>query len=164
MKCFNNRQTSALLTLLLASAVAQAQDKGCIELSTVAETEQHYIDEQGRQATRLVPADKVVPGNEVVWTITAKNVCDTPAEDIVIANPVPEHMSYVASSAVGVGTQITFSLDGQHFESASKLEVKDADGASRLARTDEYRAIRWSYTAPFPKAAIAFVRYRAIVN
>jgi uncharacterized repeat protein (TIGR01451 family) len=164
MKCFTRRQTTALMTLLLVSAMSHAQERGCIELSTLAETEQKYVDEQGRNATRLVPAGKVVPGNEVVWTITAKNICNAPAENIVIANPVPEHMSYVASSAIGVGTEITVSVDGKQFMPTSELQVKSADGASRPARADEIRAIRWTYTAPFPKGATAFVRYRATVN
>ena len=164
MTRFDHKQIAVWVSLLLASAMTHAQEQGCIELSTVAEIEQHYQDEQGRPATRLVPADKVVPGNEVVWTITAKNVCDTPAEDIVIANAVPEHMSYVASSAMGVGTRIAFSLDGERFSPAGELQVKEAEGVARLARADEYRAIRWHYTSPFPKDATAFVRYRATVN
>lgn len=157
-------KTFIALALLACTGAAVAQEKGCIELSSVAQTEEKYIDEQGRNMTRLVAAERVVPGGEVVWTITAKNVCDKPAENIVIANPVPEHMSYVASSAMGVGTQITFSLDGKQFKRAEELEVREADGSTRAARPHEYRAIRWSYSAPFPKGATAFVRYRATVN
>lgn len=149
---------------LFACASAAAQEKGCIELSTVAETEEKYVDDQGRNATRLVAADRIVPGSEVVWTITAKNVCDNPAEDVVVANPIPEHMSYVANSAMGVGTQITFSIDGAQFKPASDLQVNETNGSTRVARADEYRAIRWTYAAPFPLGAIAFVRYRATVN
>lgn len=165
LKAANWKGGPLLAFALLASAsAAAAQEKGCIELATAAEVEQQYVDEQGHNATRLVPADKIVPGEQVVWTITAKNVCDTPAENIVIANPVPEHMSYVASSAMGVGTEITFSVDGKQFLPANELRVTDPGGAARVARADEYRAIRWTYTAPFPKGATAFVRYRAAVN
>src|SRR5688572_2199214 len=103
----------ALAILALAAAHgAVAQDKGCIELKTAAETEQEYVNEQGQKALRLVPAGKVVPGNDVVWTVTARNICSAAAADIVIANPVPEHMSYVVDSAMGVGADITYSLDG----------------------------------------------------
>jgi uncharacterized repeat protein (TIGR01451 family) len=158
--------SSALLATVLlgAASAAFAQDKDCIELQTVAETEQQYVDEQGNKATRLVPAGKIVPGDQVVWTITAKNICDAPAQNVVIANPVPEHMSYVAASAMGVGTQITYSIDGNQFLAADALKVNEANGTSRAARPDEYRAIRWTYVAPFAKGATAFVRYRATVN
>ena len=155
----------ALAMLMLASAGAvHAQQKGCIELKSSAEVEEQYTNDQGQKATRLIPATKVVPGNEVVWTITAKNVCDKPTDNVVIANPVPEHMTYVADSAMGTGTEITFSLDGQDFKPAAALTTRNADGSSRPARPDEYRAVRWIYKASFAPGATAFVRYRATVK
>jgi uncharacterized repeat protein (TIGR01451 family) len=150
--------------LLGAAGSATAEDKGCIELQTSAETEERYVDEQGHEAQRLVPAAKIVPGDEVVWTIVAKNVCARAAENIVIANPVPQHMTYVANSALGVGTQISYSIDGEAFQPAEALQMTGADGSVRPARAEDYRAIRWAYAAAFPQGATAFVRYRAIVN
>lgn len=159
----NRKQVTVIAALLLACTTAFAQDKTCVELETTAETEQEVL-EQGKPVKRLVPAGKVVPGNEVVWTITARNVCDEPADNIVIANPVPEHMSYVAGTAMGTGTDIAYSLDGKDFKRAEELRVSDADGAARAARADEYRAIRWTYAAAFAPGATAFVRYRAVVK
>lgn len=158
------RKACAIVALgFLSCTTAFAQDKACVELKTTAETEQEVV-EQGQKVKRLVPAGKVVPGNEVVWTITARNVCDKPADNIVIANPVPEHMSYVAGSAMGTGTDIAYSLDGKEFKSAAELVVREADGTSRAARANEYRAIRWTYQVAFAPGATAFVRYRAVVN
>lgn len=152
------------MLLLAVTGAAFAQEKNCVELKTSADVEQEYVNDQGQKATRLVPAGKVVPGNEVVWTITAKNVCNKPADRIVIANPVPEHMTYVANSAVGPGTELAYSLDGQEFRPAGALSVREADGSSRAARADEYRSIRWTYAAAFAPGATAFVRYRASVK
>lgn len=154
---------SLAIVLLGAMSAVAAQEKNCIELQTVAEVEEQYLDEQGRNATRLVPAGKIVPGDQVVWTITARNVCAAAAGNIVIANDVPEHMSYVADSAMGVGTDIVYSLDGKHFAQPGELTVEN-DAGSRLARADEYRSIRWTYTVPFAQGATAFVRYRATVE
>ena len=128
-----------------------------------AESEQEYVNEQGQKAIRLVPAAKVLPGDEVIWTIVAKNVCDKPAENIVIANPVPQHMSFVANSAMGVGTDITYSLDGKDFKTPTALVVSD-NGSTRAARADEFRAVRWTYSGAFQPGATAFVRYRALVK
>jgi uncharacterized repeat protein (TIGR01451 family) len=150
--------------LLAAASSALAQERGCVELKTVAEVEQEYLNDQGQKATRLVPAEKVVPGNEVLWTITARNVCDKPVADVVIANPVPEHMTFVAGSAVGVGTDIQYSLDGKAFAPPASLTVREADGKSRTARPNEYRAVRWTYKAAFAAGTTAFVRYRALVK
>jgi len=150
-------------TLLVTTLTAHAADKPCVELKTSGETEQEVV-EQGNKVKRLVPASKVVPGDEVVWTITATNVCKTATDNIVIANPVPEQMTYVVGSAMGIGTDITFSVDGQEFKNAADLQVRAADGTMHVARPDDYRAVRWAYKASFAPGAIAFVRYRAVVK
>jgi uncharacterized repeat protein (TIGR01451 family) len=159
----NGKKAIAAVWMTLMTAGAYAADKACIELKTSGETEQEVV-EQGQKVKRLVPAGKVVPGNEVIWTITAVNVCKTPTENVVVANPVPEHMTYVANSAMGTGTDIVYSLDGKEFKNAAELQVRAADGSARVARADEYRAIRWTYKTAFAPGATAFVRYRAIVK
>ena len=151
------------ITTLLVVAVAAHAETGCIELKTVAESEQEYTNDAGQKAKRLVPAGKVVPGDEIVWTITAKNVCNKAADNIVIANPVPEQMSFVPNSAMGVGADITYSLDGTEFKAPDALLVNEASG-SRPARADEFRAVRWTYKTAFAPGATAFVRYRATVK
>lgn len=161
-KTINRCFISALLLTL--AVAAHAQDKGCIELKNTAEVEQEYVNEQGQKAVRLVPAAKVVPGDQVIFTVTAKNVCDKPADSIVIANPVPEHMSYVPSSALGTGADLAYSLDGKVFKAAEQLTVSDANGSTRAARADEYRALRWVFKDSFAPGATAFVRYRAVLN
>jgi uncharacterized repeat protein (TIGR01451 family) len=110
-----------------------------------------------------VPAAKVVPGDEVVWTITARNVCTTPAGDVAITNPVPRHMRYVASSAFGPGTDIKFSLDGNTFGAPEALVVAGSDGAERRARADEYSHIRWVLPHAIGARESLIVRYRATV-
>ncbi len=163
----NGKKVIAALTLTLLTAAAHvdalAADKACVELKTSGESEREVV-EQGQKVKRLVAVDKVVPGDEIVWTITATNVCKEPTADIVIANPVPAHMTYVANSAMGAGADIAYSVDGKEFKSAAELQVRGADGATRAARADEYRAIRWTYKAAFAPGATAFVRYRAVVQ
>ena len=145
------------------AALAQTAERGCIELKTIAQIQEKYVDERGNEATRLVPAAKVVPGDEVIWTIVANNVCTTPAGDVAITNPVPRHMRYVGSSAVGPGAQIVFSLDGSTFASPDALVVAEADGSRRPARADEYSAIRWVLPRPMGPSESMTVRYRATV-
>lgn len=162
LRAMSRKGLLAAITLgLCLSATARAQN--CIELTTTAESEQQYVNEQGQKATRLVPLEKPVPGSEVVWTITAKNTCTKAVENVVIANPVPEHMTYVANSAMGTGTDITYSLDGKEYKPAAAL-TSTRNGAVRVATPDEYRAIRWSYAASFAPGSTAFVRYRARVD
>jgi uncharacterized repeat protein (TIGR01451 family) len=162
---------AAAVSLAAGPGVAQASVKatkpntpGCIALKTVAEVEESYTNDKGEPATRLVAPLKVVPGREVVWTVTATNVCDKPAEHVSIENPVPEHMVYVDGSAIGPGTDVLFSLDGRNFASAAALAVHEPNGQSRPARADEYAAIRWSLKSALAPGAVVLARYRASVK
>jgi uncharacterized repeat protein (TIGR01451 family) len=159
----NGKKAIVAAVLLTMTAGAYAADKACVELKTSAETE-HEVIEQGQKVKRLAPAGKVVPGDEVIWTITATNVCKTPTDNVAIANPVPEHMTYVSGSATGTGADVAYSLDGKEFKGAGDLTVGATDGATRAARANEYRAIRWTYKSAFAPGATAFVRYRALVQ
>jgi uncharacterized repeat protein (TIGR01451 family) len=159
----NGKKAIVAAMLLTITAGAYAADQACVELQTSAQTEREVI-EQGQKVVRLVPAGKVVPGDEVVWTITATNVCKTPTDNVSIANPVPEHMAYVAGSATGTGADVSYSLDGSQFKGATDLTIRAADGSTRAAHADEYRAIRWTYKNAFAPGATALVRYRAVVK
>jgi uncharacterized repeat protein (TIGR01451 family) len=157
----------ALVALAVAATSAVAAEgarKGCIELKTVAETEVEYVDEQGQRSTKLVPAAKVIPGTQVVWTVTASNVCDKPADRVFIDNPIPAQMSYVPDSAVGAGADILFSTDGRQFADAALLRVSDAEGAQRPARSSDYTHIRWSLRNPIGPGQVAMARYRAALK
>jgi uncharacterized repeat protein (TIGR01451 family) len=149
--------------LLSVNAFAQSAERGCIALKTVAELRQSYVDEMGKSATRLVPIAKVVPGDEVVWTITASNVCAKPAADVAITNAVPAHMHYLGDTAFGPGADIEFSLDGKSFAAPEALLVAAADGTKRPARADEYSHIRWVLGRPMGPSESLIVRYRAVV-
>jgi uncharacterized repeat protein (TIGR01451 family) len=157
-------RATALIALSITSLQALAQDKNCVTLKTEGQVEENYTDAQGKPAKRLVAPGKVLPGGEVIWTITATNSCDKAADKVVIDNAVPEHMVYVADSAMGVNTEMSFSLNGREFKKLSELVVRDADGKTRAPRADEIKAIRWMLNTAVGAKQIAFVRYRARVQ
>ena len=162
-KKFSGFAAVAVMAACSVSSQAFAQDQGCIVLKSVAEVEKEVVNAKGEKSTTLVPAATAVPGVEVIWTITANNICKQPSDKVTINNAVPEHMAYVANSAVGPGSDITYSVDGKTFGTASQLIVK-ADGAERQARSDEYRHIRWVFKNSLQPGAQAFARFRAVLN
>ncbi len=154
-----------LMALAGFSAGAVAQEKGCILLKTVAEIEQPATDERGQPTTRLVPVEKVVPGNEVIYTVSATNVCDSDADKVVIDNPIPEHMNYVAQTAMGPGTEVTFSVDGGfNYGAPPALSMANPDGSRRPATAADYTHIRWVMRNPLKPGAVAFARFRAVLE
>lgn len=160
---------SVLLAQLLGNAHADTTSApkpkgGCIELTTIAEQEKTVTAADGTVAKQYVPAARIVPGSEVVWTTTARNLCKKPAEKLVIDQPVPKHMVFVADSAIGGGTQITLSTDGHDFKAPKDLTVRSADGTTRQAGAADVRVVRWVLSGVLAPQDSLSVRYRAAVQ
>jgi len=148
----------------LSAGAALAQEAGCIELKTTAQTEQVVTGADGRPQKRLAPAATVVPGTEVIWTVSATNVCDKPAGDVAIDSPIPQHMVYLGDGAVAPTFTVSYSIDGQRYGPAAALTVRDADGSTRAARTDELRHVRYAMRAPLAPGATVAASYRTRVE
>ncbi len=126
--------------------------------------EETYVDERGNTATRLVPAAKVVPGDEV-------DLDDRREQRLHDAGRRRrDHESRAASTCATSATRrsapapnIEFSLDGSTFAAPEALVVAEADGSRRPARADEYSAIRWVLPRPMGPSESLIVRYRATV-
>ena len=150
------------LVLSLVFSAAMAQQKGNIRVQTVAEKEQSVIDDSGQEATRLVPVSTVVPGDEVIYTISFTNISDEPAERVTITNAVPEHMAYVSDTAFGPGTEVSYSVDGGFsYGSPDELTVKDDLGDERPANASNYTHIRWVMRNNLEPGSKGFARFRA---
>lgn len=158
----------AALSLLLASQLSFAAapaGAGSVLVKTVAEQEEMVAGANGAKVARLSPATKVLPGHEVIYTVTFENIGKEAAKDVVVTNPVPEHTSYVSGSAFGPGTELEFSADGGHsFAGADALTVHGADGSVRPATAADYTHIRFVLKNALTPGAVAFARYRALVK
>lgn len=154
------------LVVLLALPVASwAQSKGHIKLTSVVEVEKEIFDPEGKKVIQRVPAAKVLPGSEVIFTTRFENVSKEKAENAVITNPVPEHMLYRRSSAQGAGARVTFSVDnGKSYNIPNQLFVLDAAGRKFPARPKDYTHIRWTFDNPLSSGAKGEVSFRAILK
>ncbi len=156
-----------IATVLFALAPALAglaadEPQGKVSLETIAEIEVPIAKENGEIEFRRLPAGRVVPGDEVIYTIRAENIGDESVEDVVITDPVPEHMTYSEGTAVGTGASITFSVDGgSTYAVREKLEVTEADGTTRPAAASDYTHIRWMFTDALHPGSSRDVRFRA---
>ena len=153
--------TVTSLALLLASSLAWAQ--GTLDVQTTVQKETVTVNDDGEQVKTLVPAESVIPGERVVYTITFRNTGEDPADDVVITNPISESLTYVPGSAFGPGMQLQFSIDGVTFAAADELMV-DEDGESRPAKPEEYRHIRWVMQSDLMAGAQGTVRFTAQLN
>lgn len=157
---------AGLSTLLAGNAVlARAQT---VELTTKAEKEVEVV-EKGVKSKKLAAPEKMVPGNEVVYTLTYANKTAKPAEKVIITNPVPKHTRYKEGSAAGEDADITYSVDGgKTFTSPDKLTVviKDKSGKdiARPAAAQDYTHIRWLLRQNVAPGKSGSVRFRAVIS
>ena len=153
-----------LLTLLVAAAAGGQVFANPLAIRSIAEVESRSHT-GGRETVKLVAADRVVPGDRVIYTLEVRNTGPTALDSPVVTHPVPEHMRYVADSAVGPGAEVTYSVDGgRSFERAENLKVPGADGRPRRAVAADYTDIRWQLKNTLKANSVAFVRFRALVK
>jgi uncharacterized repeat protein (TIGR01451 family) len=162
-------QGALWLTLLALEASGQGAPSspaapGSLDIKTIAEVELRTSD-NGRDVVKLVPADRLVPGDQVVYTLQVRNSEAAAVAAPTVTNPIPEHMVYVVDSAVGPGATVSYSVDGGHsFNSAANLTVQGPDGRPRPAAPADYTHIRWQFKNSLKGNSVAFVRFRAVVK
>jgi len=158
----NRTSLSWLLALTLSLFAAQASAN--LELKSEVFQEVEFVDDNGETQTRLEPAKTVLPGGEVIYVISYRNLGTEPAENVVIDNPVPEQLIYGAGSASGANTEIKFSVGGEAWDVLEALTVLDENDEPRAAVPADVRAIRWIVTTEILAGATGQVSYRAVLK
>jgi uncharacterized repeat protein (TIGR01451 family) len=152
-----------LIQWMSAAALAQ-EESNPLAVRSIAEVEARST-EGGRAVVKLIPADRVVPGDRVIYTFEVRNIGATAIDNPTVTRAVPEHMRYVADSAVGPGAEVTYSVDGGHrFDRAENLQVPGGEGRPRPAVAADYTHIRWRLKNSLKENSVAFVRFRAVVR
>jgi uncharacterized repeat protein (TIGR01451 family) len=154
----------ALAAAVAGPAFAQAGG-GDIEFRNVAEQEVEVKAADGKVEKKRVPVAKAIPGAEIIYTSTFRNVGKRPAANIQVVNPVPGNTTLVGGSAYGENTDITFSANsGKTWASADKVKVIGADGKERPAAISELTHVRWIYRGDLAPGKQAEVGFRVVVN
>ncbi len=153
---------SVLLLGISMSAAAVAD--GSLDVRTTVHKEEVTVDETGETVRKMVPAELVVPGESVYYTITFRNVGEENADNVVITNPIAENLTYVDGSAFGPGTDIQFSVDGgATFAAASDLTVAE-NGRQRPATAEDYTHVRWVMQNNLEPGAQGTARFAAVLD
>lgn len=150
--------------ILCNMPVARAQS---VELVTQVERVVEVI-EKGAKVKKTGPPVKIVPGDEVVYTVTYANKTGKPADQVVVTNPVPKHTRYKDGTAAGAGTDISFSVDGgKTFATPDKLTVTTTDKGGkavvRPATAQDYTHIRWVIRQSVAPGRSGSVTFHAVV-
>jgi uncharacterized repeat protein (TIGR01451 family) len=155
----------SLAAFCLPAAHAQAPAAGGdIEFRNIAEAEVEVKSADGKVEKKRVVAQKAIPGGEVIYTSTFKNLGKKPAGNIVIVNPVPANTTLVGGSVFGENTEMSFSADGgKTWAAVDKVKVV-ADGKERPAGISEFTHMRWAYRGELAPGKQGAIGFRVIVN
>lgn len=152
--------TGIALLLLAVSAAAQTH----LDVQTTVHKEEVFVNAAGDEEKRLVPAERVVPGETVFYTITFTNISDDTADNVVITNPIAENLIYLDGSASGEGMNIQFSTDGgESFAAAEDLIVTD-NGTNRQATAEDFTHVRWVMRNDLAAGAQGIARFAAVLE
>lgn len=134
-----NRQFMVVLAALVALAAVPAV-RAQVTLETSVRKVETTLDAGGEVKRQLMPADTVLPGEELRYTITFTNESDlvVDAGRIIITNPLPGGTRYVPGSAGGAGTRVEFSTDGETFTEVEPA-VPDASATGPAAAGEPAR-------------------------
>jgi uncharacterized repeat protein (TIGR01451 family) len=133
-----------LMALFLLLLSAEVFAKPLISVSMKAEKEVTVNKEK-----KIVAADKVNPGDVIIYIVNYVNTGDEAAINAVLDDPIPKGTAYIPGSAFGKDSEITFSIDGgKTFKKPSLLtyEVKlpNTTMEKRTASPEQYTNIRWT--------------------
>jgi len=136
-----------LLLLMCIACGSSAWAKPDVKIRIEA-LKQVVVEEAGKKVLKLIPATEAKPGDAVIFRLHYHNQGDEAAKDAALVDPIPLETSYIAGSASGPGSVITFSADdGKRYAEPEQLfrEKKLADGTveKKLIPPRFYTHIRW---------------------
>jgi len=147
---------TSILTSVSASALTAKQS---VEKEIVVQMP------DGTESITRAPAELVVPGERVVYTLNYTNDDAAPATDLVLTMPVPSEIKYMDGSATIDGAQVVYSADnGQTFASRAGVRVVGIDGNSRPASSEDITHIRWTVAGPLPVGETGTLSYKGILK
>jgi uncharacterized repeat protein (TIGR01451 family) len=145
-----------------------AAPKPELVLKMKAEKEVTITDRGGASRTEWREVASLKPGELVRYTITCTNSGSSEARNPVIVDPVPTGTVYIAGSAEGKNSEITFSMDGRKFESAPLLKYRTkgigVTGQEMVVTPEMYTHIRWKFIKPFPPGGSGWVSFKVKVR
>ena len=152
---FSNLVLAVLFTLCAVDAVAQ------VNLQNTIKKVETFINPDGLVERRMVDAIKVVPGDELQYTVRFSNDGEAAVDagSIVITDAIPAHTQYVDGSAFGSGTDVRFSVDGESFAPPKNLMLIK-QGAQVIASAENYTAIRWTFAPVLKPGASGYVSFK----
>jgi len=131
-------KTSAIVLAMMSMAQAN------VSISSASFQEQIKVTPSGEKVKEWVRASKVVPGTVIRYVNSLYNNGDRPATKLVVNNPIPENMEYVANTAVcATRCMVSYSVDGGRTYNQPEELFLGVGEERHMAKASEYTHIKW---------------------
>lgn len=151
------------ITAIVSLSVVMAQ--GTPKLDIQIENQKINLSEAEKKDASLI---NFFPGDTLRYVLTASNVGDGLMKNPEIVDPIPAGVTYVAKTATGEDTEITFSLNdgGTYMPWPPYYTVRNSKGilVRREATPEMISHIKWNITKDLAPGASASMEFQVVVN
>jgi len=151
-------------SILAMSAAVLASGVSANALTATQKVEKEITVQlpDGTNATQLVAADAVTPGEKIVYTVAYTNDSAEAATDIVLAMPVPSDVRFLEGTADRDGAVVRYSADGGvSYSARDALVLPAVGGGTRAASSDDITHIQWRIPGPVPVGTSDEIAFKA---
>jgi uncharacterized repeat protein (TIGR01451 family) len=147
------------LLMILGSFIHADTPVSGVNFSQAVYQEREIINSASQKSKKYIPVQTAQRGSELVYVNSIINKSDIARKKLVVDNPIPFGVRYVAGSASCQGScEILFSIDGgKSFKKGEELYVIFGT-AKRLAKESEYTHIKYIFPLiqPHSQTRMAF--------
>jgi len=155
------KQQRGLLSLIFLGGLAWSSGKIDVKTASFKEVKEM---KDGKETTKMVPALKVLPGEEVIFEISYKNIGKEAATNVVVSNPVPDHMIYKSLEANSEGKGEVSVDKGKSWGDFAALKFTDKLRKARAAQPTDVTHVRWKVAKALQPNEEGKVWLRAILK
>lgn len=153
------RLLSATVPAIIAAAALAASP--AVELTTKVWKEKRTASADGTTSVTLVSSPRAVPGDRLVYTISYRNRTTAPVAGIVVDDPLPAGVMFVAPVLGSASPEL--SVDGRTFGPLASLTKAGAPGA-QPATNEDVTHLRWRIPGATPAGGGGEVSFKAVLK
>ncbi len=122
-------------------------------------------NEDGSTEVKYVEANKIAPGEKVLYSLNIANDGTEPATDLVLVMPVPQEVKFIEGSANKLGSRVSFSVDdGETFYERDQLVLKTMDGSEKPANSDDITHVKWEIDSPVEAGTTDTLSFKGLLK
>lgn len=138
-----------IITSLMIASSLISMPALALSATQIVEREVVIKNADGSTLVKREPADMVVPGEKVIYSLKFINDKSEPAENVVLVMPIPKEVNYIEASADNKIAKTEYSVDGgKTFTNRASLKIKTKDGKLKAAKAEDISHIRWTVIKP----------------